>query len=125
MQLKKMPARFFASGGGAEPVRAWLKGLDSESRRIIGKDIQKVEFGWPISLPVCKSLGGGLWEVRSDLSDGRTARVIFGFAEGAIVLLHGFIKKTRETPRQDKELALRRLRTLSRSRIKMENHHDG
>ncbi len=114
MPLKKVRARFFATDSGGEPVREWLKELAPDDRKVIGKDIQKVEFGWPIGLPVCRSLGDGLWEVRSNLSDGRTARVVFGFAEETIVLLHGFIKKTQKTPPQDRELALRRFRSLGR-----------
>lgn len=111
--LKKIPARFFAADSGEEPVRTWLKTLSLDDRKVIGKDIQKVEFGWPIGLPVCRPLGDGLWEVRSDLSDGRIARVLFGFAEGAMVLLHGFIKKTQKTPQHDRTIALGRLRALA------------
>lgn len=32
--------------------------------------------------------------------------------EGKIVLLHGFIKKTQETPSQDKDLAKKRAKNL-------------
>lgn len=110
--FKKIQAYFFATESGEEPVRTWLKRLTQDDRRVIGKDIQKIEFGWPIGLPVCQSLGDGLWEVRSDLPGGRIARVVFGFPGGTMVLLHGFIKKTQKTPRQDKELALNRLKAL-------------
>ena len=113
VQFKKVTARFYATAGGVEPVRVWLKGLDLEDRKTIGKDIQKVEFGWPIGLPVCQPLGNGLWEVRSDIANGRIARVLFGFVDGTLVLLHGFIKKTQKTPPQDKDLALNRLRKIS------------
>ena len=51
--------------------------LSPEDRKKIGRDIQKVEFGWPLGLPYCRSLGSGLWEVRGDLTDGKIARVIF------------------------------------------------
>ena len=115
IQFKKIPARFFATGTGEEPVRTWLKSLSHDDRKVIGKDIQKVEFGWPVGLPVCQSLGDGLWEVRSHLPGGRTARVLFGFVEGTAVLLHGFIKKTRKTPDREKELALGRLKSLGRT----------
>ena len=111
---KKVPARFFVTDRGEEPVRTWLKKLDPDDRKTIGKDIQKVEFGWPVGLPVCQYLGDGLWEVRSDISDGRIARVVFAFAEGTMVLLHGFVKKTRKTSSQDRELALNRLRAVSK-----------
>lgn len=79
---------------------------------MVGRDIQKVEFGWPLGLPYCGSLGNSLWEVRSDLTCGKIARVIFFAAGGRMVLLHGFIKKTRKTPEPDLRLALRRMKEV-------------
>jgi phage-related protein len=70
--------------------------------------IAQVEFGWPVGMPICRPLGGGLWEVRSNVQRGRIARVIFCIAHGHMVLLHGFIKKTQQTPSADLELARRR-----------------
>src|ERR1700687_133557 len=71
--------------------------IDERARRLVGRDIQKVEFGWPLGMPYCRPLGQGLWEVRSDLSGGRIARVIFFIKEGEMVLLHAFEKKTQRT----------------------------
>jgi len=102
---KKLPARFYRNTHGHEPVREWLKSLTPAERQTIGKDIQKVEFGWPLGLPVCRPLGDGLWEVRSDLPSRRTARVLFCIVVGQMILLHGFIKKTPQTPRRDLDLA--------------------
>ena len=45
-------------------------------------------------VPLCRALGKGLWEVRSDLTGGRIARVLFCIHDGKMVLLHAFIKKT-------------------------------
>ncbi len=109
---KKIAARFFVSTSGKLPVRDWILSLDPEDRREIGKDIQKVEFGWPIGMPYCRPLGRGLWEVRSDISSGRIARIIFCILDGDMVLLHGFIKKTQKTPPQEIDLALRRMKEL-------------
>jgi phage-related protein len=106
--LKRLPARFYQSDAGREPVREWLKALAPEDRKTIGEDIKDVEFAWPIGMPLVRPLGNGLWEVRSDLSGGRIARVIFTQEYGAMVLLHGFIKKTRKTPKRDLDLALKR-----------------
>ncbi len=94
-----IPTFFWVSETGAEPVRDWLKGLDKEDRRQIGEDIRTVQFGWPVGMPVCRPMGKGLFEVRSRISDGRIARVLFCFQDNRIVLLHGFIKKTQKTPR--------------------------
>jgi len=111
--LKRLPAHFFRSDGGREPVREWLKDLEREDRKVIGEDIKDVEFSWPIGLPLVRSLGRGLWEVRSSLPQGRIARVLFCVEQGRMVLLHGFIKKTQKTPQQDIDLALKRKRTGS------------
>lgn len=109
---KKLPARFFEAGTGRKPVREWLLELPLEDRQTIGKDIQKVEFGWPIGRPHCAPLGDGLWEVRSSLDTNRIARVIFCMGEGHMILLHGFIKKTQKTPQQDIDLARKRRKEL-------------
>ena|SRR5271155_4264529 len=106
--LKRLPARFYRSDSGREPVREWLKSLDAEDRRIIGEDIKAVEFSWPIGMPLVRSLGRELWEVRSDLLHGRIARVIFCVEKDCMVLLHGFMKKTQKTPKQEIDLALKR-----------------
>jgi phage-related protein len=111
---KKVPARFYQSASGAEPVRDWLHRLGKEDRKAIGTDIATVEYGWPVGMPTCSPMGAGLYEVRTDLSDNRIARVFFCFAEGTMVLLHAIIKKTRKTPGMDLELARQRQRELER-----------
>jgi phage-related protein len=111
-QSKKIAARFYVLPSGKMPVREWLLELEQDDRRIIGKDIQKVEFGWPIGMPYCRLLGRGVWEVRSDISSGRIARVMFCILNGEMLLLHGFVKKTQKTPLQEIELALRRMKEL-------------
>jgi phage-related protein len=108
--LKRLPARFYRSGSGREPVREWLRGLSPEDRKVIGKDIKDAEFSWPIGMPLIRSLGRDLWGVRSSLRHGRIARVVFCVEQRHMVLLHGFIKKTQKTPQHDIDVALRRRR---------------
>ncbi len=74
---KRVPAIFFRTAAGGEPVREWLKRLTREDRRLVGYDIQTVEFGWPIGMPVCRPLEDGVLEVRTGLSRNRAARVLF------------------------------------------------
>jgi phage-related protein len=111
---KKITGRFYAFASGRRPVREWLLDLSKNDRRVIGKDIQKIEFGWPMGMPYCRSLGHGLWEVRSDLAGGRIARVIFCIVRSEMVLLHGFEKKTQKTPVHDIELAFGRKREIDK-----------
>lgn len=111
-QPKKIPAFFYQSASGAEPVRDWLLTLDADDRRVIGVDIATVEYGWPVGMPTCRSLGDGLWEVRSSLPSRREARVIFVVIEERMVLLHAFIKKSQKTPKSDLDLALKRMKEV-------------
>jgi phage-related protein len=91
-------------------VLDWLKGLAAEERAMIGQDLMRVQFRWPAGMPLCRPLGDGLWEVRSDCPGNRTARLLFCIVESRSVILHGFIKKTQKTPDDDLKLALRRKR---------------
>jgi phage-related protein len=68
----------------------------------------RVQFGWPIGMPLMRSLKGGLWEVRSTWPSQRIARLIECFHQNNIVVLHGFMKKTKKTPHEDIDLAMRR-----------------
>jgi phage-related protein len=61
-----------------------------------------------IGMPLVGSLGREPWEVRSSLPHGRIARVVFCVETSCMVLLHGFIKKTQKTPKQEIDLALKR-----------------
>ena len=107
-QAKRTPAIFYRTEAGGEPVREWLKGLSPEDRKRIGEDIKTVEFGWPVGMPVCKFVGEGIYEVRSNLAQNRIARVLFYTDRNRrMVLLHGFIKKTQKTVQEDLELARR------------------
>jgi phage-related protein len=111
--MKRLPAAFYQLSSGREPVREWLKALDEADRKVVGEDIKDVEFSWPIGMPLCRPLGRGLWEVRSDLAGGRIARIIFCIVNSQMVLLHGFIKKTQKTPGSDLELALKRKKEVT------------
>ena len=105
---KIIPAVFYRSSTGIEPVREWLKRLNAEDRRIIGTDIRTVELGWPVGMPVCRPMGKGLFEVRSAITQKRIARVLFCIQGEKLVLLHGFVKKSRRTPDTDLATALKR-----------------
>ena len=92
----------------------WYICACKNDRRTIGYDIGEIEFGWPIGMPLCRSVGQGLWEVRSSISNGRIARVLFCIEHAHMILLHGFIKKSRRTPKRDLDVAANRMKELKR-----------
>jgi len=112
--MKRLPVKFFHSETGREPVREWLQELDDEDRQVIGDEIRVAEFGWPVGMPICRSIQGhkGLWEIRAILTGRRAARVFFCIHENSMMLLHGFMKKTQKTPDREIEVALQRMKGL-------------
>ena len=108
MSLK---VNFFRQENGKEPVRDWLKALPAEDRKLIGQDIKTVQWSWPLGMPLVRSIGNGLGEIRTDLPR-RIARVIFCIRKEHIVLLHGFIKNTQNIPKKNIELAKDRMNRL-------------
>ena len=70
-----------------------------------------MEAGWNAAVP---PIGEGLWEVRSSLPSGRIARVLFCLVKGELILLHGFVKKTRKTLPADLALARKRQKEIER-----------
>jgi phage-related protein len=111
-RLEPIPLAFWRSAAGREPVREWLRELPSDDKRTIGRDIAKVQFGWPVGLPLCRPLSGGLWEVRSSLPSKREARVFIGFHDGILVALHAVIKKAQKASAEDLALARQRLKEV-------------
>ncbi|MCC6781064.1 MAG: type II toxin-antitoxin system RelE/ParE family toxin [Hyphomicrobiales bacterium] len=107
---RKIPVVFYRTPAGAEVVRDWLRGLEQRDRNAIGQDLMRVQYRWPVGMPLCRPMGEGLWEVRSDLPSSRIARMLFSVQQGKILVLHGFIKKSRRTPDEDLALARRRNR---------------
>ncbi|MCA9395289.1 MAG: type II toxin-antitoxin system RelE/ParE family toxin [Candidatus Omnitrophica bacterium] len=104
---------FYRTASGKEPVREWLKALHKTDKRRIGEDIKTVQYGWPLGMPVVRKLEKNLWEVRTVLAQ-KSARVLFTLEDQTIVLLHGFIKKSRQTPQDDLALAKQRMNDIKK-----------
>ena len=103
---------FYQTPGGNDVVLNWIRSFDASDRRVIGEDLRTVQIGFPLGLPLCRNLGDGLWEVRSALPSKREVRLIFfqSRTPKALVIVHGFIKKTQTTPIADLNLARNRMR---------------
>ncbi len=95
---------------GHEPVREGLRQPEACDRKPIGIEIKTVKSGWPIGMPTCRPIGNGLignglYAVRSELSNGKIARILFCIGAGNLIGLHGFMKKTQQIPAQNLDLA--------------------
>jgi phage-related protein len=114
---------FYRTNAGNEPVRAWLKSLRKEDRKIIGTDIKTVQYGWPLGIPLVRKIEPRLWEARSRITDG-IARVLFTVVEDKMVLLHGFVKKSQKMPLKELATAKRRLGNLEIDQLTDEEEKD-
>ena len=113
--LERLPAFFYRKDSGREPVREWLKQLDSVSRKTIGEDLFTLQLGWPVGMPLARKIEPDLWELRSKIPRG-IVRIFFTAEKGLLILLHGLIKKSQKLPVSDLALARRRLATVREGR---------
>jgi phage-related protein len=109
---RKLPILFYRTRGGTELVRNWLRSLDDKDQNTIGLDLLRVQFRWPVGMPLCRAMGDGLWEMRTNLPSNRIARLLFCVTGGRILVLHGFIKKTQKTPDEELMHARRRKKEM-------------
>jgi phage-related protein len=109
-----LEVKFFRTEAGNEPVREWLRQLHAQDRKTIGEDIKTVQIGWPLGMPLVRKMTKDMWEVRIHLHR-RIARVLFTVVGDDMVLLHGFIKKSQDTPKDDLDLAKDRLSQLRKA----------
>jgi phage-related protein len=114
MALAEIPVRFYRTILGQEPVRIWLKELPKADRSLIGHQLMKLQFGWPIGMPLVRTMSEGLWELRVSLTSRRIARLLFCFHDDELVALHAFIKKSMKTPHKELALALKRKREITK-----------
>ena len=105
---------FYSTPRGSEVVLEWIRSFEPHERKQIGEDLRAVQLGFPLGLPLCRNLGGGLWEVRSTLTSRRELRLVFFHSRKheALVVVHGMIKKTQKIPAADIDIARKRMREI-------------
>ena len=77
--------------------------MNEGDRRAIGKDLLRAQWRWPVGMPLCRPMGLGLWEIRTDLPSKRTARVLICYRAGHLVALHGVHQEIERTRKKELE----------------------
>lgn len=108
-----LKVKFYINDNGNEPARDWIRSLPEKCRKAIGNDIKTLQYGWPIGMPLAEKLCSDIWEVRTKIRN-IIIRNLFTIFDNKIVILHGFIKKTRKTPKDDLDLAIQRMKQIKR-----------
>jgi phage-related protein len=92
-------------------IESWPPGIQASFTRIAE---MMVEHGPNLGLPYTRAFGEGLFEIRARGAEG-IGRAFFCMLVGKrIVILHGFIKKSQETPAHELKTARKRLKELQR-----------
>jgi phage-related protein len=101
---------FYVEESGQRPVNDFLADLDPRTQARFIRSIELLRLrNVQARESLVRHLEGKLWELRQE-SSGNIYRLLYFFFTGReIVFVHGFQKKTQQTPRREIETALRRL----------------
>ena len=89
-----------------------LRAFPADARRDAGFELRRVQQGLdPDDWKPMSSIGSGVREIRIHTGVEHRVLYIATFAE-AVYVLHAFEKRTRKTPKHDRQLAQDRLRAL-------------
>src|SRR5438105_15702373 len=110
MESAEWSVVFYRDAHGNSPVLEFLQGLDQDAQQSFGWAIEQLRVrNITAREPLVRHLEGKLWELRRE-SKTNIYRQLYAFIPGRrILFLHGFQKKTQQTPRREIELAQRRL----------------
>lgn len=90
-------------------VESWPDGILADYARLLEL---LMEFGPKLRMPLSRSMGGGLFELRPRGREG-IGRALYCFVAGQrVVILHAFLKKTQETPEREWHIARRRMKEV-------------
>ncbi len=107
----KTDVYYYTTPDGKSPFVTFLDSLEKQAAAKVIRLISQIkEYGILSILPHTKKLAGlPIWEIRILGKDN--IRVLYVTRhEHAIIILHGFMKKTRETPQKELAIAIKRLR---------------
>ena len=103
--------RYYITPSGQPVVQKFIDDLQKPTRAKVFRQIELLgHAGSALGMPHAKALGGGLIELRVRSGRGtQEVRVFYAFAtQRRIYLLHGFVKKTQQTPVKEIKIALDR-----------------
>jgi phage-related protein len=100
---------FYEDHRGKSPVLDYVNGLPPTDRAKINNAFRLLEeFGTALSMPHVRRIEGRLWELRP----GDNRLFYFLYRDKQFVILHGFRKKSMQTPQKEIQTALRRMNEL-------------
>lgn len=100
---------YFTTESGKSPVEEFISSLNEKTQeKFIFKKELLEQLGPQLRQPHTDKIGGGIFELRFKGEEGQVRILFFFFYEKKIILLHGFVKKTQKTPRNEIKIAKQR-----------------
>lgn len=107
--MAKVNCFYYLTESGKSPVREFVDELDYKTqRKFFSVRALLEEFGHRLGQPHAKYIGDEIFELRFKGREGAVRVLYFFFHQDKAIFTNGFIKKTNKTPRNEKELAIRR-----------------
>jgi len=106
----KWTVEFYKKENKEIPIKEFLNSLPEKHRAKAYWTIELLkDYGTTLREPYTKSLSGdqykGLWELRIKFASDISRIFYFIHVGKTFIILHGFIKKTNETPKKELEIA--------------------
>ncbi|PIP52265.1 type II toxin-antitoxin system RelE/ParE family toxin [Candidatus Roizmanbacteria bacterium CG06_land_8_20_14_3_00_34_14] len=103
--------QYYSSPSGQIPVYDFIESLPEDAQSKIHNSFELLaEFGIRLGQPHAKKVTGTpLWELRI-LGKNSLRFFYLAVAGQTFLMLHGFVKKSQKTPKQDLRLTLKRLK---------------
>jgi phage-related protein len=110
-----MKVFFYETPAGNSPIKKFIDGLQASDQARFLEVIDEIEqHGLSASRLIFKPLEGKLWEIKFN-APAAGYRVLYVMVEKNLMIwLHAFVKKTQKTPKQDLDLARKRLKEVLR-----------
>lgn len=99
---------FFNDAVQAE-ILGWPVGIRASFTRIAER---MVEHGPNLGMPYTRAMGNGLFEIRAKGNEGIGRALFCTVVDRRVVILHGFIKKTEQTPAKELRTARQRMKEV-------------
>lgn len=104
---------FYRRADGKSPVEEWLDSIPTDARTEVIRILFLLkEHGIRLGMPYVRPIEDKLYEIRAKEKDGIYRVFYFAHTGKRFVMLHGFMKKTQQTPRKEIEIAKERMKEV-------------
>jgi phage-related protein len=97
----------------SKKVQDWVNGMPLGMRAYYARITERlIKIGPNLGMPFTQAMGDGLFELRIKAKEGISRVFYCTIKNKRIVILHGFIKKSQQTPRKELKIAKKRMKEV-------------